>query len=113
MLPVYEIGKVADQLHSPMSSPSHGLGYGLAFAGFFEEVCPFELTWVVGLPVHGNAVECVLESLSRAGVHHAGLPKVSSVRSWIRLAYLDASSVLVDVCDESNLGSCRCQYTLS
>jgi hypothetical protein len=48
----------------------------LALAGLFEEVSPLELTRVVRLPVHGNAVEGILESLTRAGVDHAGLADV-------------------------------------
>jgi hypothetical protein len=51
----------------------------LSFAGFLEQICPFQLTWVIGLPVHGNTVESILERFARAGVHHAGLRAVSQM----------------------------------
>lgn len=77
----------------------------LALAGLLEEVGPLKLTGVVGLPVHGDSIECVLESLAGAGVHHAGLRDVSTSGRQGQETCLDASRILVDICDESNLRS--------
>lgn len=49
------------------------LNDALALAGLLEQVGPLKLTWIIGLPVHGNAVQGILEGFARAGVHHAGL----------------------------------------
>ena len=53
----------------------------LALAGFLEQICPLELTWVVRLPIHGDAVESVLQGFPGAGVHHARLQPLASVYS--------------------------------
>ena len=55
----------------------------LAFAGLLQQICPFKLTCVICLPVHGDAVERVLQSFSGAGVHHARL----SLSVWIVLVF--------------------------
>jgi hypothetical protein len=64
-------GKIASQFVRCRSDGA------LALAGLLEEVGPLKLTGVVGLPVHCNAVESILESLAGAGVDHAGLGDIS------------------------------------
>src|SRR5690242_8267283 len=80
----------------------------LAFAGLLEQICPLEFAWVIGLPVHSNTVECVLESLPRAGINHARLLLSQRLLEDSSVAtHLHASVVLIDVCDECDLGSGR------
>lgn len=87
------------------------LDRSLALACFLEQVGPFQLARFIGLPVHGDSVEGVFEGLTRAGIDHAGLEPLASQTSHQKhFTYLDTGCVLVDVCNESDLGSVEPQF---
>ena len=97
--PVAGIRSVDRQIELPL------LDCAFPFAGLLEEVSPLQLAWVVCLPVHGNAVERILQGLARAGIDHAGLSESARVVCRRDGTYLDTRVVLIDVGDECNLGS--------
>jgi len=66
------------------------LDCSLAFACLLQQVGPLQLARVVRLPVHGDAVESVLQGFTGAGVDHARF---------------DIGVVLVDVGNEGDFGS--------
>jgi hypothetical protein len=68
----------------PLVADSFDLDRSLALAGFLEQIGPLQFTRVVCLPVHGDTVQSVLESLAGAGVDHARLREISVVTpTWI------------------------------
>ena len=55
------------------SDKSNDLNRTLALTCFLEQISPFEFTRIIGLPVHCDTIQSVLEGFPRAGVYHAGL----------------------------------------
>ena len=81
------------------------LDCAFALASLLEKVGPFQLAWVICLPVHGNTVERILQGLTRAGIDHAGLWELVVLTIRDHVTYLDTGSILVDIGDECNFGS--------